>query len=129
MPTYDYKCPACGSEESRVQTIGEYSRAPIRPECCGATMERKLSVVPAGSSLANALAGDRHYDGLRAPDGSDISTRSKHRQYMREKGVTMATDYVETWNKAAKERQQIRAGADPTLKKDVREAVERAIQN
>jgi len=28
---------------------------------------------------AGALWGDRHYDGLQATDGSDISTRSKHR--------------------------------------------------
>lgn len=129
MPTYDYKCATCAREESVVQSIAQYTKAPIRPECCGATMERKLSVSPQMSGLANALAGDRHYDGLRAPDGSPIDTRTKHRQYMKEKGVTMASDFTETWKTAAKEREAIRAGApDRDRMATVREAVERATQ-
>lgn len=92
-------------------------------------MERKLSVSPQMSGLANALAGDRHYDGLRAPDGSPIDTRTKHRQYMKEKGLTMASDFTETWKTAAKERAAIRAGApDRDRVATVREAVERATQ-
>ena len=128
MPTYDYRCPTCGATDSRIQTIGEYTRNPIRPMCHG-TMERVLSVVP-GVAVANALAGDRHYDGLRATDGTPIDTRSKHRQYMREKGVTMASDFKNTWAQAQKEREAIRTAASlADRKRDVREVVERAIQN
>lgn len=128
MPTYDYKCDTCGREESTHQSIGEYVSSPIRPGCCGGAMERKLSINPAFSGLANALAGDRHYDGLRSTDGADISTRSKHREYMKSKGITMASDYKETWKKEAEKRDAFYSGTpDTTLKKDVREVVERAI--
>jgi hypothetical protein len=88
-------------------------------------MERKLAVNPAFSGLANALAGDRHYDGLRATDGADISSRTKHRAYMRERGLTVAGDYKETWAKAQKERDALRAG---TFKdKELRETLTREV--
>lgn len=129
MPTYDYRCATCGREESVLQSIGEYSKSPKRPSCHG-EMERRLSVVPGMSGLANALAGDRHYDGLKATDGTPIDTRSKHRQYMKEKGLTMASDFTNTWKQAQKEREALRTGASlPDRKRDVREVVERAIQN
>ena len=34
---------------------------------------------------SGALWGDRSYDGMRAPDGTDISSRTKHREYMKAK--------------------------------------------
>jgi hypothetical protein len=93
------------------QSISTYLKAPLRPACPHhGTMERKLAVNPAFSGLANALAGDRHYDGLRATDGADISSRTKHRNYMKSKGLTVAGDYRETWAKAQKERDALRAG-------------------
>lgn len=130
MPTYDYRCPVCAREESVFQSISDYVHQPARPKCCHyADMERKLSVTPAMSGLANALAGDRHYDGLRATDGTPIDSRTKHRQYMKDKGLTMATDYRETWKKAAQERELTRLGQlpDPTLKKEIAEQVMRAV--
>jgi hypothetical protein len=129
MPTYDYKCETCDAEASEFQTIGEYTRAPIRPMCCGFVMERKLSVVP-GTAASNPLAGDRHYEGLAASDGTNIGSRTAHRNYMKSKDLALATDFKETWTKAAHERLALRKGeADRTLKREVREVVERAIQN
>jgi len=80
------------------------------------------------SGLANALAGDRHYDGLRAPDGTDISSRTKHREYMKANNLTVMDDFKGTWAKAQKEREAYRAGthADPELRSVVKEQVERA---
>ena len=43
------------------------------------------------------LWGDRHYDGQRTPAGDDISTRTKHRDYMRRNGLTTADDYTQQW--------------------------------
>lgn len=131
MPTYDYRCPACGAEKSVVQTIRQYTEQQIVPNCCsGVRMERKISVVPGMTALANALAGDRHYDGLVAPDGTDISTRTKHRQYMRDNNVTMAEDFKETWAKAEEERKKLRTGTfeDPHLRNTITEQVTKAIQ-
>ena len=45
-----------------------------------------------------------HYEGLRATDGADISSKAKHREYMRINGLTTADDYKETWAKAAEQR-------------------------
>jgi hypothetical protein len=73
-------------------------------------MEREILLGGSNSALAHALAGDRHYDGLQAPDGTDISSRTKHREYMKRTGVTMSSDFSQTWDKATKERLERRAG-------------------
>lgn len=133
MPTYDYQCRVCRHTESVFQTISEYIREPKRPCCIHGgeicVMERKLSVVPAMSGLANALAGDRHYDGLRAPDGTDISSRSKHAAYMKAKGLTTVDDFGGNWKQAAKEREEIRKGTfqDKELKQEITEKVMTAV--
>lgn len=130
MPTYDYQCVKCGRTESVFQTIAQYVKAPIRPKCCHlGDMERRLSVVPAMSGLANALAGDRHYDGLRAPDGTDISSRTKHRQYMKSKGITTADDFTGVWKQAEQERTALRQGdfQDKELHRMVEEQVTKAV--
>lgn len=51
---------------------------------------------------------DTHYDGIRATDGTDISTRAKHRAYMRANNLAMADDFKETWKAATKERENTR---------------------
>lgn len=62
-----------------------------------------------------ALWGDRHYEGMKAPDGQDISSRTKHREYMKANNVTTADDFSNTWKKAAIDRaayyQEGRGGA------------------
>lgn len=128
MPTYDYQCRECRKTQAVFQTISEYIRDPKRPACHG-EMERKLSVVPAMSGLANALAGDRHYDGLRAPDGTDISSRSKHAAYMKAKGLTTVDDFGGQWKQTAKEREEIRKGTfqDKELKQEITEKVMTAV--
>jgi hypothetical protein len=73
----------------------------------------------------NALWGDRHYDGLRAPDGTDISTRTKHREYMRQHGLTTADDFAQHWGRKAQERADFyTTGGDHAAR---REAIARAV--
>ena len=81
---------------------------------------------PPSTDAKNYVAGDRHYDGLRSPrsDQEDISSRTKHREYMKRHGLTTADDYKETWAKAAQERQKSMAGADPSRVKDISRAIE-----
>jgi len=51
------------------------------------------------------IIGDKNYHGLTSPiDGSDISTKTKHRNHMREKGVTTVDDFTNHFKVAAKER-------------------------
>lgn len=109
--------------------MSDYTRQPKRPVCCGDTMQRRLTVVPAMSGLANALAGDRHYDGLRAPDGSDISSRTKHREYLARTGLTMASDFRGEWKKAEQERAEYRQGTfrDTELRNEIAKQVHTAV--
>lgn len=127
MPTYDYRCRQCKHEDSVIQSITQYINDPLVPKCPAHqdSMERKLSVVPAFSGLANALAGDRHYDGLRAPDGTDISSRTKHREYMARTGLTTADDYTQSWKRAEDERTALRTATfqDKELRADLTQQV------
>jgi hypothetical protein len=54
---------------------------------------------------------DRFYENTFSHlDGRDIGSRRKHREYMKEKGLTTVDDFTETWAQAEKERQRVRAG-------------------
>jgi hypothetical protein len=74
-------------------------------------------------SRHNRVIGDSHYDGLRATDGTDISTRTKHREYMKRNNLTTMDDFNSTWGQALKQKADYvtRGG---TVK---REHIERAI--
>jgi len=108
--TYTWLCK-CGQIKETVQSISEYSNPDTKrtPWHCEQPMERMLTV-NGGSALYNCLAGDRHYDGLVASDGTDISTRTKHREYMKRNGLTIADDYKGEWAKAEKDRRDRMGG-------------------
>ena len=109
MAKYHFICPACDEVIETEMSIGEYHRHPPAFFHCAKPMARYFP--PTGlNAIDNALAGDRHYDGLRAQDGTDISTRSKHREYMKKHGLTTADDYKDAWAKAEKARDLYRQG-------------------
>lgn len=129
MPTYDYRCSHCGLTASAVQSIAAYVKAPHVPECAPhGKMERHITVAPGFSGLANALAGDRHYEGMRASDGTDISSRTKHREYMRRNGLTTADDFKGQWKQAEQGRTELRQGTfqDKDLRNDLTKQVTEA---
>lgn len=68
---------------------------------------------------------DSHYDGLRATDGTDISSRRRHREYMRLNGLTTADDFKSSWERSFQERMNIRQGHFDT--KQRRETILRAL--
>lgn len=75
---------------------------------------------------SGALWGDASYTGLRASDGSDISTRTKHREYMKQRGLTTVDDFPQTFERAAQERAEFYQGApDPERAHDIARAMER----
>lgn len=123
MPTYTFACHLCGAKRDLVMSISTYVRDRPQPQCCGELMQRHFTVVP-GLALHNALASDRIYEGLRADDGTDISTRAKHRAYMRERGLTTMDDFKDTWAKDAREREARMAGRDAQRSQDIARAVE-----
>jgi hypothetical protein len=71
---------------------------------------------------------DRAYSGtpFKAPDGTVINSKAKHREYMKRTGLTTADDFTQTWAKKAEERAAFYENRDYD-KKARREAVERAI--
>ncbi len=70
-----------------------------------------------------ALWGDRSYDGMRAPDGTDISSRSKHRAYMAATGMTTADDFSSSWSKAKEQRQNYMQRGGTVSKADIQQAI------
>lgn len=76
-----------------------------------AAWDAKLKMMhqPANKS-GNLIMGDQYYDGLCASDGTDISTRSKHREYMKRNGLVTFDDYAESFKKAEAERTAYRTG-------------------
>jgi len=72
---------------------------------------------------SGALWGDRSYDGLRATDGTDISTRAKHREYMKLNNLTTVDDFKETWSKAQEQRDRYRQSGGTFSKRDIERAI------
>ena len=64
------------------------------------------------------LYNDRIYDGLRADDGSDISSRTRHRDYMRQNGLTTMDDFKGEWAAAAVKREEYYTGKRGSVSKD-----------
>lgn len=72
---------------------------------------------------SGALWGDRNYDGARAPDGTDISTRTKHREYMRATGLTTTDDFKDTWARAKQERERLYTQGGTFRRQDIERAI------
>jgi len=115
MPTYAFKCTRCGRIVDHFMSLGEYVQNPPAFVCCNDVMERHFDSAPGLGSVS-----DRHYDGLRATDGTDISSRAKHREYMRRNNLTTIDDFTQTWANAAKARLENR---DPQRREDVERAI------
>ena len=126
MPTYSFKCQSCGSEQEVRRSIRQHADNPLPFFCCQQPMDRYF---PPQRFVAseNPLAGDRGYDGLRAQDGTDISSRSKHRAYMKQHGLTTADDYTESWAKAEAKRDEYRQGkgGGAVTRNDIAETIAR----
>lgn len=56
------------------------------------------------------LFTDRHHEGTRAPDGTDIGSRRKRREYMHANGLADASDYAGTWQRAQQQRAEYLTG-------------------
>lgn len=54
--------------------------------------------------------GKFEYNNLTATDGTDISSRSKHRKYMKENNLSLTTDFKDTWAQGQTKREALRRG-------------------
>ncbi len=60
--------------------------------------------------LAQTPTEEILYGKTQATDGTDLSSRRKHREYMKRNGLAMTSDYQEHWKKAGAERDRAYAG-------------------
>lgn len=72
---------------------------------------------------AGALWGDSSYEGMRATDGTDISSRSKHREYMRANNLTTVDDFKDTWAKAQEQRERYYTQGGTFSRRDIERAI------
>lgn len=70
-----------------------------------------------------ALWNDRHYDGVKATDGTDISTRKKHREYMRANNLTTVDDFKDSWAKTQKAREEFYTRGGSIKRLDIERAM------
>lgn len=82
-------------------------------------------VAPQRESARNngTLWNDRHYDGIKATDGTDISTRAKHRDYMKRNNLTTVDDFKDTWARAQKERESFYTRGGSFRRADIERAI------
>lgn len=78
----------------------EVQRAAPQPRVHLITDRAYENLTPVISNLA------RDKDGNVEVARVDISSRSKHRQYMKENGLALMDDFKETWASAAQERER-----------------------
>jgi hypothetical protein len=95
----------------------------IQDRVTGELTEVTANRTPEMRNDAGALWGDRHYDGLQATDGTDISTRSKQRDYMRDNNLTTADDFKTTWADAREKRERLLSEGGTFSKRDIERAI------
>ena len=95
----------------------------IQDRITGELIEVTRDYSPKMQADAGALWGDRHYDGLQASDGTDISTRSKQRDYMKVNNLTTADDFKTTWADAREKRDRLFTEGGTFSKRDIERAI------
>jgi len=78
---------------------------------------------PVRGNTDACLWNDRSYDGLRATDGADISSRSKHREYMKANNLTTMDDFTGVYAEAQKRREQYYTRGGTVTNDDVGRAI------
>lgn len=81
--------------------------------------------VPEPQARDAPIMVDRFYEGAKATDGTDIGSRRKHRQYMRDHNLTTFDDYKGEFARKVQEREAVKEGHLPD--KTRREAIARAL--
>jgi hypothetical protein len=82
--------------------------------------------VPPSRALDAPIITDRHYEGARATDGTDIGSRRKHQEYMKLNGLAPANDFSPSYydrvrkEKAAEEKRERREAVIETYRESRR---------
>lgn len=76
---------------------------------------------PSRQGADGALWNDRAYQDLGDPR---FSSRTQHREYMKQNGLTHTSDYREEWKAREKQRIEAKQGKDPSRKEDLHRAIQ-----
>lgn len=95
----------------------------IQDRKTGELIEVTADYQPELRTDSGALWGDSSYDGLKAPDGTDISSRTKHRDYMKANGLTTMDDFKDTWAQAKVSRERYMTEGGSFKRADIERAI------
>jgi hypothetical protein len=114
MPMYRMGCNDCGAEHDVFRTIARIDAD--LPECCGATMHRRICAPTVVADIAPYQAMGVDVATGRAPV---IGSRSAHRDYLKRNG------YIEVGNEQPKLRTEVHGDFDnrAELRQAVREVL------
>lgn len=95
----------------------------IQDRKTGELIEVTADYIPEMRTDSGALWGDQSYQGMRAPDGTDISTRTKHREYMKANNLTTMDDFKDTWAQAKVSREKYMTEGGSFKRADIERAI------
>lgn len=70
-----------------------------------------------------ALWGDRSYANTIGPNGEDLSSRSKHRAFMKATGLTTTDDFKGSWAQAQQARENYRQNGGSISREDIARSI------
>jgi hypothetical protein len=70
-----------------------------------------------------ALWGDRSYANTTGPNGEDLSSRSKHRAFMKATGLTTADDFKGSWAQSQQARDNYRQNGGSISREDIARSI------
>lgn len=70
-----------------------------------------------------ALWGDSHYAKTTGPNGEDLSSRAKHRAYLKATGLATADDFQSNWARAKEAREKYHQSGGSVSREDVARAI------
>jgi len=100
----------------------------IQDRKTGELIEITADYQPEMRTDSGALWGDRSYEGMKAPDGTDISSRTKHRDYMKANNLTTMDDFTNSWAKAKESRERYMTEGGSFKRADIERAIHK-LQN
>jgi hypothetical protein len=77
--------------------------------------------VPDARSVQDSILwNDRAYQDMGDPR---FASRKQHQEYMKQQGLTTASDYHQQWRKQEEQRNKVNSGYDPSRKEHVSKAI------
>lgn len=84
----------------------------------------EVQPTPRVQNTDSVLWNDRAYQDLNDPR---FTSRTQHREYMKRHGLTVTSDFTETWKKAERTRLERRQGIDPTRKRTIENSIRKLV--